>query len=173
MGRENFEKLIADKFLDKGIEPSSSVWTKIDGTLNSNLISDFSKKNRIYKMLSVAAMLIALISISNDLFLDIKNSKDSYQVESYNALKEGHYSISKTPSNLVSFSPTSQRAFFLPPIDDEEKKEVKISPLEYPKDPKEIDKSNYHGLLTSLRPIEKADIIENFYSYKRPSYLAL
>jgi len=176
MGQGKFEALLAEKFNQaEGIAPPPSVWARIDSILNVSLISSFSKKNRIYKVLSIAAMLIALISISNKLFFDIsKSDSNQFQGESFNALTKGeYYSYSNATPEIANNFSTYQRVIFVGSNDRSDEVEIIESDTEFPLEPfvnKGSKNEEYYGFLTSLRSVEVAKVSDGFYAYSRPNY---
>ncbi len=108
MGRGKFEREINNK-LSKGgtIKAPSRVWTGIEAELNSSLLVEYSARNKRYKWLAVAAVLIAFCSIGSQLFIQFKTDQ-IISTENYNVLLSGKYDLKtpNTPQTQNSYLPT-------------------------------------------------------------------
>lgn len=100
MDRENFEDSIRAKFEGQTIKAPGGIWTKIEGANNVDLIALYSKKQTRYKWLSIAAILIAVITLGAQYFkLENSIENSNSEISSYNALLSGDY------NNYTFFQP--------------------------------------------------------------------
>ncbi|WP_370086642.1 outer membrane beta-barrel protein [Ekhidna sp.] len=92
MDRENFEDNIRKKFEGQTIKAPNGIWSRVEGANNADLLVLYSKKQTRYKWLSIAAILIAAITLGAQYFkLEDSIENSSTELTSYNALLSGDY----------------------------------------------------------------------------------
>lgn len=92
MDRESFEDKIRKKFEGQTVKAPNGIWTRVDGANNADLLVLYSKKQNRYKWLSIAAVLVAAVTLGAQYFqLEDSIENTNPELTSYNALLSGDY----------------------------------------------------------------------------------
>ena len=114
MGPEKFEDSVRKKFEGQTRKAPDSIWNQIENELNAELVSVYASQNTMYKWVSVAAVLIAVLLLgviysssfvvksqevesntSYNAFLSGKINYDSYYPTYLNSLKSRYLTFEK------------------------------------------------------------------------------
>lgn len=86
MDRGKFEDSIQAKFEGQTVNAPEGIWNKIENSLNAELVSIYASQHLMYKWVSVAAVLVAVVLLGVLYFPSMILEKDQKEVASYNAL---------------------------------------------------------------------------------------
>ncbi|MEO9872700.1 hypothetical protein [Ekhidna sp.] len=167
MGPESFEDSIKKKFEGQAVSAPDGIWNSLESVLNDDLTSKYATQKNQYKWLSVAAVLIALLSIGAQLFSFSSNNESPADYSSYNALLSNDFE-----ANLFqkSFSGSLTPDFSFGKIEKDketEVNEVRIEPMTVNSD--DIEISLPSRFLAFIKPdLATAAVETEIYRYYVP-----
>ncbi|MEQ8629176.1 hypothetical protein [Ekhidna sp.] len=86
MDQGKFEDSIQKKFEGQTVKAPQGIWNEIENSLNAELVSIYASQHLMYKWVSVAAVLVAVVLLGVLYFPSTLLEKNQNEIASYNAL---------------------------------------------------------------------------------------
>ncbi len=161
----SFEDSIKNSFDKKEVKAPAQVWSKVESSLNADLVSSYQSSQFFHKWVSAAAILIAFISLAFQYQPNYgTNTSQEYTGETYNGLLADQSNY----LNSLSFSytaPQFNRVLTYPVVIEKGRDDVADELPIFVEEPNEGLYSQAHSLALVKNDIQKAEVTNDIYPY--------